>query len=151
MHGCNVPHQNFHRSTFSFSESRTAFSFVVQKKKWFWPQPGRQKKQLQVKNIPLFPQKKAVLPASSVRRRSRQRLGCGPPGQAKKQPQRKNTLPSLNRPLPLNHQIIQSCNMLSHHRPESAETPLLEHTSPATFYPDTSSKINHPSPLTAIY
>ena len=35
------------------------FFFCNQKKKWFWPQPGRQKKkQLQVKNIPLFPQKK---------------------------------------------------------------------------------------------
>ena len=43
MHGCNVPHQNFHRSTFSFSESRTAFSFAVQKKKRFWPQLGKRK------------------------------------------------------------------------------------------------------------
>ena len=40
---CTAPPQNFHRSTFSFSESRTAFSFAVQKKKWFWPPPGRQK------------------------------------------------------------------------------------------------------------
>ena len=41
--GCIVPPHNLHRSTFSFSESRTAFSFALQKKKWFWPQPGRQK------------------------------------------------------------------------------------------------------------
>ena len=50
--GCTAPRQNFHWSTFSFSESRTAFSFAVQKKKRFWPplgkrknnpQPGRQK------------------------------------------------------------------------------------------------------------
>ncbi len=41
--GCIVPRQDFHRFTFSFSESRTAFSFALQKKKWFWPQPGRQK------------------------------------------------------------------------------------------------------------
>ena len=40
---CTAPPQNFRRSTFSFSESRTAFSFAVQKKKWFWPPPGRQK------------------------------------------------------------------------------------------------------------
>ena len=50
--GCTAPPQDFHWSTFSFSESRTAFSFAVQKKKRFWPplgkrknnpQPGRQK------------------------------------------------------------------------------------------------------------
>ena len=40
---CTASRQNFHRSTFSFSESRTAFSFSGQKKKWFWPPPGRQK------------------------------------------------------------------------------------------------------------
>ena len=38
---CTAPPQDFHWSPFSFSESRTAFSFAVQKKKWFWPPPGR--------------------------------------------------------------------------------------------------------------
>ena len=50
--GCTAARNHFHWSTFSFSESRTAFSFALQKKKWFWPplgkrkndpQPGRQK------------------------------------------------------------------------------------------------------------
>ncbi len=41
--GCIVPPHNLHRSTFSFSESRTAFSFALQKKKWFWPLLGKQK------------------------------------------------------------------------------------------------------------
>ena len=39
--GCTAPPQDFHWSTFSFSESRTAFSFAVQKKKWFYPQGVR--------------------------------------------------------------------------------------------------------------
>ena len=43
MHSCTAARNHFHRSTFSFSESRTAFSFALQKKKWFWPPPGRQK------------------------------------------------------------------------------------------------------------
>ena len=41
--GCTVARNHLHWSPFSFSESRTAFSFAVQKKKWFWPLPGRQK------------------------------------------------------------------------------------------------------------
>ena len=65
--GCTAPPQDFHWSTFSFSESRTAFSFAVQKKKRFWPQPGRRinspcragKKQLQGKNTPL-PHKRKI-------------------------------------------------------------------------------------------
>ena len=83
--GCNAPPQYSHWSTFSFSESRTAFSFALQKKKWFWPLLGRQKSD--------FPRKGY---APSVRRHGtyrvravskwhsrqetacRQRLGCGP-------------------------------------------------------------------------
>ncbi len=38
MFGCTAPPQDFHWSTFSFSESRTTFSFAGQKKKWFYPQ-----------------------------------------------------------------------------------------------------------------
>ena len=73
--GCTVARNYFHRSTFSFSESRTAFSFALQKKKWFWPplgkrknnpQPGRQKTNCKVKT-PRFPTKeKAVLPAGGT-------------------------------------------------------------------------------------
>ena len=39
--GCTVPLHNLHWSTFSFSESRTTFSFAGQKKKWFYPQGVR--------------------------------------------------------------------------------------------------------------
>ena len=75
--GCTAPPQDFHRSTFSFSESRTAFSFAGQKKKWFypqgvrpirkaakpptaglWPLLGRQKP-TQSKNIPLSHKRKS--------------------------------------------------------------------------------------------
>ena len=77
---CNAPPQDFHWSTFSFSESRTAFSFAVQKKKRFypqgvrpirkaakpptaglWPQLGRQKP-TQSKNIPLSHKRKSGFP-----------------------------------------------------------------------------------------
>ena len=65
LSGCTVPPHNLHWSTFSFSESRTAFSFALQKKKWFWPppgkrknnpQPGRQKNNCKIKH-PSFPQR----------------------------------------------------------------------------------------------
>ena len=74
---CTAPLQDFHWSSFSFSESRTAFSFARQKKKWFypqgvrpirkaakpptaglWPQLGRQKP-TQSKNIPLSHKRKS--------------------------------------------------------------------------------------------
>ena len=58
---CNAPPQDFHWSTFSFSESRTAFSFAPQKKKRFWPLPGRQKP-TQSKNIPLSHKRKNNFP-----------------------------------------------------------------------------------------
>ena len=57
---CTAPPQDFHRSTFSFSESRTAFSFAQQKKKWFWPPPGRQKPTKQ-RRLPFPPREKADL------------------------------------------------------------------------------------------
>ena len=79
---CTAPPQDFHRSTFSFSESRTAFSFAVQKKKWFypqgvrpirkaaqpptaglWPQPGRQKTNCKIKTSRFPAREKAVSPA----------------------------------------------------------------------------------------
>ena len=70
--GCTAPPQDFHRSTFSFSESRTAFSFASKRKSGFGPRwasgktiPSRagKKKQLQDKT-PRFPTKeKAVSPA----------------------------------------------------------------------------------------
>ncbi len=53
---CTAPPQDFHRSTFSSSESRTAFSFASKRKSGFT--------------------RKGYAP--SVRRHSRQRLGCGP-------------------------------------------------------------------------
>ncbi len=75
--GCSVARNHFHWSTFSFSESRTAFSFARKRKSGFTRRGY----------------------APSVRRHSRQRLGCGPSwasgkqspvGQAKKRfsPQR---------------------------------------------------------------
>ena len=60
---CTAPPQDFHRSTFSFSESRTAFSFAQQKKKWFWPQPGRQKTNCKIKTSRFPAREKAVSPA----------------------------------------------------------------------------------------
>ena len=41
--GCTVARNHLHWSPFSFSESRTTFSFAVQKKKWFWPPLGKRK------------------------------------------------------------------------------------------------------------
>ena len=97
--GCIVPPQDFHWSTFSFSESRTAFSFAAQKKKRFWPPPGRQKTNCKVKTPRSPTKEKVVFPARVTphpRRHSthrapavskrhsrqetacRQRLGCGP-------------------------------------------------------------------------
>ena len=63
--GCIVPPHNLHRSTFSFSESRTAFSFAVQKKKWFWPPLGKQKTNRKAKH-PAFPQKKKPSPPQGI-------------------------------------------------------------------------------------
>ena len=72
---CTAPPQDFHWSTFSFSESRTAFSFAVQKKKWFWPQPGRQKTNCKIKTSHFSHKRKSGFHhkghASSVRRQSR--------------------------------------------------------------------------------
>ena len=69
--GCIVPPHNFHRSTFSFSESRTAFSFASKRKSGFGPQPGRRinspcwagKNQLQGKTPRSPAKEKAVSPA----------------------------------------------------------------------------------------
>jgi hypothetical protein len=83
--GCTAPPQDFHWSTFSFSESRTAFSFALQKKKWFypqgvrpirkaaqpptaglWPQPGRQKTNCKIKTSRFPAKEKAVSPARNT-------------------------------------------------------------------------------------
>ncbi len=66
LSGCIVPPHNLHWSTFSFSESRTAFSFAVQKKKWFWPQPGRQKTNCKVNTSRSPAKEKVVLPAGGT-------------------------------------------------------------------------------------
>ena len=100
---CTAPPQDFHWSTFSFSESRTAFSFSGQKKKWFWSPPGRQKtNKTEKESLPAEGKsrfvkflcradmisalqnagwQKSVYPQGvrPIRKRqSRQRLGCGP-------------------------------------------------------------------------
>ena len=54
---CTAPLQDFHWSSFSFSESRTAFSFARQKKKWFYPQGVRPiRKAAQPPTAGLWPQ-----------------------------------------------------------------------------------------------
>ena len=63
MYGCSVARNHFHWSTFSFSESRTTFSFASKRKSGFTRRGY----------------------APSVRRRSRQRLGCGPSWAGKNQ------------------------------------------------------------------
>ena len=55
---CTVPPQNFHRSTFSFSESRTAVFFSLKRKSGFGPSWAG-KKQLQGKNTPLSCKRKS--------------------------------------------------------------------------------------------
>ena len=81
MHGCTVARNHFHRSTFSFSESRTTFSFAGQKKKWFYPQGVRPiRKAAKPPTAGLWPQlgrQKSDFPrkghAPSVRRHSTHR------------------------------------------------------------------------------
>ena len=73
MHGCIVPPHNLHRSTFSFSESRTAFSFASKRKSGFGPCRAG-KKQLQDKTHHFPTKEKTVLPAPSVRRHSTHRV-----------------------------------------------------------------------------
>ena len=50
--GCTAARNHFHWSTFSFSESRTAFSFASKRKSGFGPQPGRQKTNCKIKHPP---------------------------------------------------------------------------------------------------
>ena len=72
--GCTAPPQDFHWSTFSFSESRTAFSFVSKRKSGFGPRRAG-KNQLQDKNIPLSRKRKSSFTRKmhppAVRRQSR--------------------------------------------------------------------------------
>ena len=89
MYGCSVARNHLHWSTFSFSESRTAFSFAGQKKKWFWPQPGGQKSDFPRKGYAPSVRRRSTHRAPAVsKRHSRQetacpqRLGCGPCRQA---------------------------------------------------------------------
>ena len=78
---CNAPPQDFHWSTFSFSESRTAFSFARKRKSGFGPCWASEKtipcwaskKQLQDKTHHFPTKEKTVLPAPSVRRHSTHR------------------------------------------------------------------------------
>ena len=111
MHGCIVPPHNLHRSTFSFSESRTAFSFADKRKSGFGP-CWAGKNQLQGKNTPLSCKRKGSFPrkghAPSIRRHSthrvravskrhsrqetacRQRPGCGLRRAGKVRPRKDN-------------------------------------------------------------
>ena len=97
--GCTVARDHFHRSIFSFSESRTAFFFCGAKEKAVLAPAGQAKNNCKIKH-PSFPQKKRRFYPRGVpppiRRRSthrvravskrhsrqetacRQRLGCGP-------------------------------------------------------------------------
>ena len=66
MHGCTVARNHFHRSTFSFSESRTAFSFADKRKSGFGP-CWAGKNQLQDKNTPLSCKRKSGFTRRGVR------------------------------------------------------------------------------------
>ena len=70
--GCSVARNHFHWSTFSFSESRTAFSFARKRKSGFGP-CWASKKQLQDKTHHFPTKEKTVLPTPSVRRHSTHR------------------------------------------------------------------------------
>ena len=74
MYGCSVARNHFHWSTFSFSESRTAFSFACKRKSGFGPSRAG-KKLTGRQNTPLSHKRKNVFPrkgyAPSVRRPSR--------------------------------------------------------------------------------
>ena len=107
MFGCTVARNHFHWSTFSFSESRTAFSFARKRKSGFGPYRAG-KKQLQDKTHHFPTKEKTVLPAPSVKRHSthrvravskrhsrqetacRQRPGCGLRRAGKVRPRKDN-------------------------------------------------------------
>ena len=112
--GCSVARNHFHWSTFSFSESRTTFSFESKEKVVLAP-AGQAKNQLQGK-IPRFPAKGKVVFLTRamphpIRQPSRQGLGYGPgwtsgkqspAGQAPPQTQSHSTTSHPNDPNPHN-------------------------------------------------
>ena len=55
--GCTAPPQDFHRSTLFFFGVQNRCFLFPEKKKRFWPQPGRQKTNCKIKHT-AFPQKK---------------------------------------------------------------------------------------------